>query len=92
MSFDFNPNVNLTNVQASAKASEGGGGNTGYFQRGQSEEEDIGLNFAKNYPDDSFVKESDLLNEKEPDLSFIDNIFNFFKKIIAKIKTLFGLK
>ena len=58
MSFDFNPIGNLSNVQASSKTTEGGGGNTGYFQRGKKDEEEINLKFAKDYPEDSFeIKE-----------------------------------
>ena len=49
MSFDFGPMQNLSNVQASHKSTPGGGGNTGYFKRGQKEEEDVDLGFAKDY-------------------------------------------
>ena len=31
MSFDFSPNINLSNVQASHKTTDGGGGNTAIF-------------------------------------------------------------
>ena len=55
MSFDINPSRNLSNVQASHKSTDGGAGNTGYFQRGEYEE--INLGFAKDYPNDSFSKE-----------------------------------
>ena len=41
MSFDFGPMQNLSNVQASSKSTPGGGGNTGYFQRGKKEEDDV---------------------------------------------------
>ena len=46
MSFDMNlvTSRNLSNIQASAKSQDGGAGNTGYFMRGEAEE-DIGLCF-----------------------------------------------
>ncbi len=89
MSFDFGPMQNLSNVQASAKSCAGGGGNTGYFQRGKKEEEEINLGFAKDYPEDSFVKETDLMDENEQSfwevlkqaiLDFISTLKAFFTK------------
>ena len=47
MSFNFGPMQNLSNVQASSKSTPGGGGNTGYFQRGKKDEDDVNLGFAK---------------------------------------------
>lgn len=90
MSFDFGPMQNLSNVQASAKSCAGGGGNTGYFQRGKKEEEEVNLGFAKDYPEDSFTRIEDLVDENEPSL------WESFKKkvleIIEKIKALFKKK
>ena len=90
MSFDFGPMQNLSNVQASAKSCAGGGGNTGYFQRVKKEEEEVNLGFAKDYPEDSFTRIEDLVDENEPSL------WESFKKkvleIIEKIKSLFKKK
>ena len=46
MSFNFGPMQNLSNVQASHKSTPGGGGNTGYFKRGQKDEEDIKVKYC----------------------------------------------
>lgn len=88
MSFDFNPiGPNLSNVQASSKTTSGGGGNTGYFQRGEAEEEEI-LEFPKDYPEDSFEKEEIEEEEEESFVSFVKNlilsIFKAIKKIFVK--------
>ena len=84
MSFDINPSRNLSNVQASSKTTSGGGGNTGYFQRGQAEEETI--EFPKDYPEDSFEKENPETIQED---SFIDIIKGLFLDFIAAIKKLF---
>ena len=62
MSFDVSPNVNLTNVQASHKSTDGGGGNTGYFQRGESEEESQAL-FKKEDIWDEVGKDKDKVHQ-----------------------------
>lgn len=86
MSFNINPpSRNLSNVQASQGSCPGGGGNTGYFQRG-SKEDDLDLKFAKDYPSDSF----ELLGIKEEDEEgFFEFIISFFKELFNKIKSLF---
>ena len=86
MSFDFNPiGPNLSNVQASSKTTSGGGGNTGYFQRGEAEEEI--LEFPKDYPEDSFEKE-EIKEEEESLVSFVKSlilsIFKAIKKLFIK--------
>ena len=86
MSFDINPSRNLSNVQASHKSSEGGAGNTGYFQREESEE--INLGFAKDYPNDSFSKEEVVFEEEETE-SLWSFLIRIFKEFIASIKKLF---
>ena len=86
MSFDINPSRNLSNVQASHKSTDGGAGNTGYFQR--NEEEEINLGFAKDYPSDSFSKE-DVVFEEEDTESLLDFLKKLFKDLIASIKKLF---
>ena len=86
MSFDINPSINLSNVQASHKTSEGGAGNTGYFQREESEE--INLGFAKDYPSDSFSKEEVVFEEEETE-SLWDLLVRIFKEFITSIKKLF---
>ena len=89
MSFDINPNKNLSNVQASSKSCPGGGGNTGYFKRGKKEEEET-FNFkTEDYPNDSFVGEVEFPQEQEQSLleflkglilEFLEMIKGFFKK------------
>ena len=86
MSFEINPNRNLSNVQASHKSTDGGAGNTGYFQRG--EEEEINLGFAKDYPNDSFSKE-DIVFEEEDSESLLDFLKKLFKDLINSIKKFF---
>ena len=90
VSFDFNPNMNLTNVQASSKPTEGGGGNTGYFKRGKKKEEDELLHFANDCPTDSFEKIE--LEQDGEDDSFFDLIKNFFSSVVNFIKELFKTK
>ena len=87
MSFNFGPMQNLSNVQASHKSTPGGGGNTGYFQRGKKEEEDVNLGFAKDYPEDSFESEGTL--EEIQEQSFLDIIKNLITDILEAIKTAF---
>ena len=91
MSFDFSPNINLSNVQASHKTTDGGGGNTGYFQRGSSDEESQAL-FKKEDTFDSFSLSAQTEEQDEDKESFIDTIIKFFNKIIQKIKTVLKIK
>lgn len=86
MSFDFGPMQKLTNVQASAKTTDGGGGNTGYFRRGQKEEEEVGLSFTREYPEDSFeyVEVEDEI-QKQSFLEIIKGLFLDFMEMIKKI-------
>jgi len=86
MSFEINPSRNLSNVQASHKSTDGGAGNTGYFQRG--EEEEINLGFAKDYPNDSFTKE-DVVFEEDDGESLWEFLVRIFKEFIDSIKKLF---
>jgi len=87
MSFEMNLiSKNLSNVQASAKSQDGGAGNTGYFMRGQKEE-DIGLRF-KDYGSDVFDKSNN--EETEEDASFLDILLKFIENLIDKIKTIFS--
>jgi len=87
MSFDFNPIGNLSNVQASAKSQEGGGGNTGYFRRGQKEEE-TNLGFAKDYPEDSFEQSGSL--DEIQNQSFVEIIKSLFLDLFEAIKGFFA--
>ncbi len=90
MSFDINPpRNNLSNVQASSKASEGGGGNTGYFRR-DGDEEESSFNFKKDFEGDSFVREENLEEVKEQ--SFFEIIKNLFLDLIEAIKNFFVKK
>ena len=86
MSFEMNlVSKNLSNVQASAKSQDGGAGNTGYFMRGQKEE-DIGLKF-KDTGTDIFDKSEQVQEEDEQ--SLLDLFFKFIEDLIDKIKKLF---
>ncbi|MBQ2984662.1 MAG: hypothetical protein IJD57_07705 [Candidatus Gastranaerophilales bacterium] len=87
MSFDFGPMQNLSNVQASHKSCAGGGGNTGYFQRGKKDEDEALLNFnTEEYPPDSFEHmELDLEEEKK---DFWTSVKLLFKKIFSALKRL----
>jgi len=83
MSFDMNlVSKNLSNVQASAKSQDGGAGNTGYFMRGQKEE-DIGLHF-KDLGLDSFDRKND--DEQENEQTLLEIFLRFIEEIINKIK------
>ncbi len=88
MSFDMGPLNNLSNVQKSAKTCAGGGGNTGYFARGQEEDENI-VEFAKDYPNDSFEKITLDDIQKNDDSDFFALIKKLFLKIIQFIKNIF---
>ena len=84
MSFDINPNRNVSNVQASSKTTDGGGGNTGYFQRGKTKEEEA-FEFKKETPEDSFEKITlEDLEEETNEPSFLEKIFNWLKKILKQ--------
>lgn len=87
MSFDFGPMNNLSNVQASAKTCAGGGGNTGYFQRGKQEEEEPDIGFAKDYPEDSFEKDVQLDDVQEQGI--LEIIKGLILDFIEAVKGLF---
>ena len=91
MSFDFSPNMNLSNVQASHKPSDGGGGNTGYFQRGNSEENNQYF-FNKQDETDSFNLSITIDNDEEQDAGFIETIKKLFYKLVEKIKKALKIK
>ncbi len=86
MSFEMNlVSKNLSNVQASSKSQDGGAGNTGYFMRGQKEE-DIGLRFKDSGAD--FFDKSEKIQE-EDEQSFLDLLLKFIEDLIGKIKKIF---
>ena len=94
MSFDINPpSKNLSNIQASSKTTDGGAGNTGYFQRGKKskeQEKKFGLTFSAESELDSFEhknKDEEEIIEEEK-FSFI----GFIEKIILNIKNFFNPK
>ena len=88
MSFDMNLiTKNLSNVQASAKSQDGGAGNTGYFMRGE-QDEDLGIRF-KDSGSDIFEKAKDTSQEEEDTQSLLSLFLEFIEKIIDKIKALF---
>lgn len=92
MSFDMGPMGNLSNVQKSAKSCAGGGGNTGYFSRNGGEEDENIVEFAKDYPNDSFEK-IDIKNiEQEEKTDFLTLLKDFFKKVFKTIRNLFTKK
>ena len=85
MSFDINPpSRNLSNVQASAKSQDGGAGNTGYFMRGQ-QEEDTGFRF-RDTGSDSFERSN---AGEEEDTGFLTLFLRFLEELIEKIKAFF---
>ena len=84
MSFDMNLiSKNLSNVQASAKSQDGGAGNTGYFMRGQ-QEENVGLKFKDSGTD--FFDKSEQIDEEEKEESLLDLFLKLVEELIAKIK------
>ena len=87
MSFDMNmvTSRNLSNIQASAKSQDGGAGNTGYFMRGEAEE-DLGLYFKDTGSD--FFDKSKPEDEEEENLSIL--FLRFIEKLIYKIKAFFA--
>ena len=88
MSFDMNLiTKNLSNVQASAKSQDGGAGNTGYFMRGE-QEEDLGMRF-KDSGSDIFEKAGAVAEEEEDNQSLLSLFLEFIEKIIDKIKAFF---
>lgn len=91
MSFDINPpSRNLSNVQASAKSQDGGGGNTGYFERdGQNQDEKEIDTSTKLYPSDSFQKKEIIL-EEDDEQSISDIIKGIFKEFFEVIKSFFS--
>ena len=90
MSFDFNPVGNLSNVQASAKSCPGGGGNTGYFQRGKKEDDDT-PHFKEEL--DCFEKvELEDIQEIEEKESFSEFLKKALIKIIVKLRRIFKKK
>ena len=88
MSFDMNLiSKNLTNVQASAKSQDGGAGNTGYFMRGQSED-DVGFRFKDTGVD--FFDKREAAEEEEEQLGLLDLFLRFIEELIGKVKKIFG--
>jgi len=89
MSYSFNiPNSRPMIQESQSMKNNGGGGNTGYFQRGQKEEEE-NLDFkTKDYPDDSFEHQGTL--DEIQNQSFLDIIKNLFNDFIEMIKGFFG--
>ena len=88
MSFDMNlvNNKNLSNVQASSKTQDGGAGNTGYFMRGE-QEENIGFYF-KDTGSDSFEKAG--ASEEEDETDLLTLFLRFIEKLVDKIKAIFA--
>ena len=86
MGFNFNVNNNFNQpmIQQPQKTGDGSGGNTGYFQQGEKDEEE------KERDQDEFDKSIFDGNEDE---KFVQKNDTFLAKIIFnKIKKLFGQK
>ena len=84
MAFDLTPlSKNLSNVQASAKTTDGGAGNTGYFSQENNEENEF--HFKRDYEPDSFMKSQKVELLQEDDVSISRIILDFIEKIIDKI-------
>lgn len=90
MSFDFSPNVNLTNVQASHKSTDGGAGNTGYFQRGNDDTSQS--LFKKEELFDSFSSSEKKQFSEEEDLTFFELIKKYICLLIKNIKAALNIK
>lgn len=90
MSFDFSPNINLSNVQASHKSTDGGAGNTGYFQRGNDESSQS--LFKKEDLYDTFSSSAKLQYSEEEDLTFFELIKKYLYLFINKILAILNLK
>lgn len=92
MSFDINPTGrNLSNVQASAKSQDGGGGNTGYFERdGQNQDEKEIDTSTKLYPSDSFQKKEIIAEEEDDTQGILDILKGIFKEFFEVIKSFFS--
>ncbi len=89
MSFDMNlvSTKNLSNIQASSKSQDGGAGNTGYFMRGEAEE-DLGLRFKDTGLD--FFDKSKPVDDEVDDESLLTIFLRFIEKLINKIKKFFS--
>lgn len=90
MSFDFSPNVNLTNVQASHKSTDGGAGNTGYFQRGTDDTSQSLFKKEELFDTFSSSGKSELNNEE--DLTFFELIKKYICLLIKTIKSALNIK
>lgn len=81
MSFNLNgPSFKPTIQEAQSMKNNGGGGNLGYFQRGKKkkDEEEVDI-FDANDSEDTFVQESDLVEEKKEPTK--EKKGNFFQKL-----------
>lgn len=86
MSFNFNSvnNFNQPSIQQTQKTSDGGAGNTGYFQQGEQEEEEKDERDQEEFDKSIFDENDDdsFLQSSDTDLAKI--IFNKFKKLFGK--------
>ncbi len=86
MSFNYNVNNNFNQpvIKQPQKTSDGSGGNTGYFQQGEKDEEE------KDQDHDEFDKS--IFDEEDVDSIIQKNDTDLAKIIFNKIKKLFGKK
>ena len=86
MSFNFNSvnNFNQPVIKQPSKTSDGSGGNTGYFQQGEKDEEE------NERDQDEFDKS--IFDENDDDSFIQKNDSDLAKIIFNKIKKLFGQK
>jgi len=87
MSFNFNSinnNFNQPAIQQPQKTGDGSGGNTGYFQQGEKNEED------EERDNDEFDKS--IFDDKDEETFLQKNDSDLAKFIFNKFKKLFGQK
>lgn len=92
MSFDFNPIGNLSNVQASSKSCPGGGGNTGYFKRGEKDENENTPKF-KESENDCFEKvELEDITEEQKEETLFGLLKRIYIRFLVKLIRIFKPK
>lgn len=86
MSFSFNgPSFRPMIQESQSMKNNGGGGNTGYFQRGKKKKgEDIDI-FGASEDRDEFVLSEDENEVKEPE-GFLDKIVKKTRDVVQKVK------
>ena len=93
MSFSFNgPSFRPMIQESQSMFNDGGGGNTGYFQRGKKKKQEKTIDvFAENNEPDSFTPTTDDENELSPqqekNTDILNTIIEKTKKVVKKAQT-----